>query len=145
MNGSSLAFGIALVAVGAASLVAESGLFTLGPAAAFVVGGVAAWRIGTRGGLIAGLGALAGTALAMTALAVVLGGDPSIRELVRSSEPHPEARIPYELIQPLAAASGLFVGLVIGAGNLVVASIGALIGGLVHGQRGAHRGGVTPW
>ena len=143
MRRNTIALAAGMAVVGVATLIPETGLLVIGPAAALVVGLIAAWSgaraedgslgSGVRASLWAGLGALVGTALVVSVLAVVLGGDASIQELVRTSEPHPEARIPYEWIQPIAAATGLLVGILVGIENLVTAAIGGLVGAVVGG------------
>ncbi len=135
---------VAFVVVGLLSLVPGIGLFGLGPLAALVLGGVAGYRSasgpgssGLRAGLAAGVGALIGTIVFVAAASLALGGNPAIHELVRASEPHPEARVPFEWIQPLAAVLGVFVGLIVGVGNLVAAAIGGFVGALIAPTRSA--------
>ena len=137
---------VAVVVVGAASLVPGLGFFILAPLAALLIGAVAAYRTASRtdysstsaglgSALSAGFGALLGTAVFIAVAALALGSVPEIQEFVRASEPHVEAQIPYEWIAPLAAVLGAFVGLLLGLMNLCVAAVGGLIGALVGAQR----------
>lgn len=84
---------IALVVVGAATLVPLVGVLLLGPVAAFVVGTIAAyltWRDevipinrGIRTGLFAGIGALVGMGIVITMLDLVIISDPWMIDFVR--------------------------------------------------------------
>jgi hypothetical protein len=80
---------------------------------------------------IVGLGTLLASVVAFVVLGMVLGNVPAIQELVRNSEPHPEARVPYDWIPGLGAALGGLVGFGIGIVNLLLATIGGLITGLI--------------
>jgi hypothetical protein len=88
---------------------------------------------GAGAGAIAGLGALVAAFVAFTVLGAVLGTDPALQDLVRSSEPHPEARVPYEWIPSLGGAPGGLVGLGVGLMQLVLAAFGGLVVGRVTG------------
>lgn len=50
---------------------------------------------GVIAGLIVGAGVLLGAILDLAALGWIAGHYPSVQELVRSSEPYPEAQLPY--------------------------------------------------
>jgi hypothetical protein len=141
MSGKTAAI-VAFVVVGVASLVPEVGLFGLGPLAALVIGAVAGYQAasssgssGVRAGVTAGIGALIGTTLFVAVASLILGGDAAIQDFVRASEPNPEARVPYEWIQPLAAVLGIFVGLVVGVVNLIASAIGGFVATLIAPSR----------
>jgi hypothetical protein len=137
---------VALVVVGGITLIPAVGTFVLGPIAAFFMGGLAAALAlrspavakgdGGRIALIAGAGAFIGTVAACAALGMILSSFPSIQEAVRMSEPHPEARVPFEWMESLGAAAGTLVGLLVGAANLVLSLVGGLVGGTLvrHGS-----------
>ncbi len=80
---------------------------------------------------IAGAGALLASMVAFLFLGTVLGNIPAIQELIRNSEPHAEARVPYEWIPGLAAVLGGLVGFGIGILNLLLSTIGGLITALL--------------
>ena len=129
----------------AVSLVPGVGLVVLAPLTALVVG-AAATRVRLHEGqatlgpavsaaLIVGLGALVASVAAAVLLGFALGSDPAVQELVRASEPHPEARLPYAWIAPLAATLGGFAGLALGLCNLALAAFGGLLAALAGGAR----------
>jgi hypothetical protein len=136
----------AFVLVLAATLVPGAvGFLVLAPLAALAVGAAAAWvrvrrdhaslghAVSTATGV--GLGALGGSVCAALLVGFVLGSDPVVQELVRASEPFPEARLPYAWIAPLAAALGGFAGLALGLFDLALAALGGVLGGLAAGAR----------
>jgi hypothetical protein len=137
------------VLVLAVTLVPGIGFPLLGPLTALIVGGAAAWvvlhqpdgasRQATMAGVAAGVGALVASVVAFAVLGYLLGSLPGVQEMVRASEPYPEARLPYDWIAPLGAALGVFAGLVAGAVNLVLAVAGAWLGSLLAGHREARR------
>ena len=55
-------------------------------------------------------GALTGAVIGLVALGWIAGRYPAFQELVRNSEPNPEARLPYDWIAPLGAATGGVIG-----------------------------------
>jgi hypothetical protein len=140
---------LGLATVGVATVVPVIGTFAIAPLCALAVGAGVAWSAargepegslgrGLGAGTLAGIGALVGTVLGFTVLAFLLGADPTLQEMVRSSEPHSEARIPAGLIAPLAAATGALLGLLWGGLNLALATLGGLLGALAVGlSRGA--------
>jgi len=48
--------------------------------------------------------------IVLAGFGLVLGSNPAIQEFGRESEPHPEARIPYEWVTGLATATVAVVG-----------------------------------
>jgi hypothetical protein len=62
---------------------------------------------------------------------------PAVQAFVQASEPHPEARIPTSLIAPLAGLAGVVTGGLLGAGYLVLAVVGALVGRMLVGRNRA--------
>jgi hypothetical protein len=135
--------GLGLAVVGAANLVPVIGTFGLAPFAALVVGGYVAFRRGrhegatfgdaVRGSGWAGLGSLLGTAAVLTLAFFAIGAIPAVQEYARMSEPHPEARLPYEMIPVVGAATGALAGLFLGAVNLGLALVGGFVGGALAG------------
>jgi uncharacterized membrane protein YeaQ/YmgE (transglycosylase-associated protein family) len=114
------------------------------PIIALLIGVIAGWlayqqrtdqrtNCGARAGIWAGVGALIGTTVVGAALLAIAGADPVIQEFVRNSEPHPEARIPYEFIAPLAAGVGALLGSIAGLYSLGAAIVGGLLVDLVAG------------
>jgi hypothetical protein len=84
---------------------------------------------GASVGAVIGAGALVGTAVGLAVLGGTAGSTPAIQELVRASEPHPEARLPHRWIAPMGTATGAFSGLMLGAMNLLLAIlVGFLVG-----------------
>jgi hypothetical protein len=57
-------------------------------------------------GLVVGVGALLGAVAGLTALGWIAGDYRQVQEFVRSSKPHPDARLPYGWIAPLGAIAG---------------------------------------
>ncbi len=120
-----------------ATFVPLIGVHILAPCAALVIGVAAAWWLlqspghtisqATALAAIAGVGALLASVVAFVFLGTLLGNAPAIQELIRNSEPHPEARVPYEWIPGLAAGLGGLVGFGIGILNLLLATVGGLI------------------
>ena len=58
-----------------------------------------------------------------------------MQETIRNSEPHPEARVPYEWMGPLAALGGIVGGFLFGLFDLVLLVVGGLIAGLLYGRQ----------
>lgn len=118
----------------------------LAPIAGLIIGMYAGWRAarghipsgagdGLRAGALVGLGALLGSVIALTVMAAVIGSLPGVQDAVRLSEPHPEARIPVEMIAPLAALGGVVGGLALGLVELALAALGGAAGALIYTQR----------
>lgn len=117
----------------------------IGPFVAAILGGVAGWwaaqatgiataQKGAAAGALAGIGALIGAVVALALAGWLIGSLPAVQELVRSSEPHPEARIPAYLVGPAAALGGGVVGLVLGLVDLIAATVGGLLAALLYGR-----------
>jgi hypothetical protein len=117
----------------------------LAPILALVVGAFAGWWVarergsgaaerGAKAGAIAGTGALLGSIVGLAVLALVIGNIPEVQDAIRSSEPHPEARIPTGMIAPLAALGGIIGGFVLGLLDLVLAAAGGLAAALIYGR-----------
>src|ERR1700694_863398 len=136
---------VSLITVMALTFVPAVGPFVLAPLASMVIGAAAARAVtgvqasalgpATTAGAIAGIGALLASIVAFALLGFGMGLDPWMQAFVRNSEPHPEARIPYEWIAPLGAALGGFAGLAMGLINLALSSLGGTIMGLWSGGR----------
>jgi hypothetical protein len=117
------------------------GADVLAPTAAVVLGVAAAWSAvhasghtlmdAVKASASAGAGAWLASFAAFVALGAIVGNVPAIQEFVRNSEPHPEARVPYEWIPSLTTMLGALVGVVIGLVNLALATVAGLITGLV--------------
>jgi hypothetical protein len=130
---------VAFAIVMAVGFVPRVGVLVLAPVAAILIGGsaahfVMATRPATLGsaltaGAVAGLGALVATVLAFALFGYGLGLDPEIQEFVRTSEPHPEARLPYDWIAPIGAVLGAFIGIFAGMVNLALAALAGLVVG----------------
>lgn len=136
-----LAFGLAALATPFELL----GL-PLAPLVALVLGAVAGWRAalpasrtpverGLRAGLTVGFGALAGAVVGLVLVGLAAGNLPAVQAFVQNSEPHPEARLPEELIAPLAAFGGALGGLVLGGVDLALATLGGALAGLFRAGR----------
>jgi hypothetical protein len=141
----------ALIAAGSFA-VDERGLWLRGwmgpaltiPAVLLAVGLLAGWlatrsaersaQAGTRAGAAAGFGALLAVTLTLGALTAWLAADPVVQELVRLSEPHPEARLAPALIPWLGAGVGALLGLLIGAESFATALCGGLLADLLRGR-----------
>lgn len=89
----------------------------------------------TRAGFAAGVGALVAVTLICAGLLAWLGTHPAVQELVRLSEPHPEARLAPAAIPWLGAGIGTLLGLTIGAQSLATALFGGLLAELLGGRR----------
>ena len=91
--------------------------------------------------MLAGLGAFLGSSIALTAFGLVLGSTPAIQELVRQSEPHPEARVPYEWMAALGMASGALTGFGMGVFEFVLSTIAGLLTTVFTGHQpsGSHQ------
>jgi hypothetical protein len=130
----------AFVLVLAATLLPKIRVGVAAPLAALLIGAGAAWwarstapsSLGrsAAAGAVTGIGALLASMVAFTILGFAFGSSPEIQEFVRTSEPDPEARIPYPWIAPLGAVFGVLVGLGFGLLNLVLATIGGVLVGL---------------
>jgi hypothetical protein len=92
-------------------------------------------QAGARAGAAAGFGALLAVTLVCTGLLAWLGGNPAVQEVVRLSEPHPEARLAPEAIPWLSAGIGALLGLTVGAQSFALALFGGLIADLLGGRR----------
>jgi hypothetical protein len=120
----------------------------LAPLAALVLGAIAGRQAARTvpghispvwAGAVVGVGALLGAVLGMAAPAIWIGSLPDVQAFVQASEPHPEARLPFELIAPLAGLTGILIGLILGVGNLLAAALGGLIAGALTPPRGVTR------
>ena len=137
----SLWFLAAFVIVLGVTFVPIVGSELLAPVAAVVLGAAAARSVihnpertvmdALKASASAGAGAWLASFVAFVALGAVLGNVPAIQEFVRNSEPHPEARVPYEWIPSLTTMLGGLVGIGIGLVNLALAIVAGLITGLV--------------
>jgi hypothetical protein len=101
---------------------------TLLTASVFAILPLVALAGGIVAGLVVGAGVLLGTILGLAAFGWIAGSYPDIQELVRNSEPNPEARLPYEAIAPVGAAAGALIGVLAGLTYLVPAALGGLLG-----------------
>lgn len=128
---------VALVTVGAATLVPGVGVFVIAPALALLLGitggwwalqtgGAAAGRLGAEVGLVSGVGALAGTVLCFGATALA-GGNAAVAALLRGTEPDVLGRLLIGLSAPLGVLSGLGAGVLVGLVQLA----GCVVGGLL--------------
>ena len=134
----------------AATMLPTIGWMLAAPLVSLALGAAAAWWVrstpgattlqATTSGAIAGVGALAASVVAFAMYGWLVGADPTIQEWIRSSEPNPAARIPYDWVAPLGASTGAFIGLAAGVLNLVLAAIGGLLMELsvVRGRTHAH-------
>ncbi len=115
----------------------------LAPIVAVVMGAVAGWwtlRIhreqgaaqGARAGALVGVAALLGAVVALGVIALGVGSLPAVQDYVRASEPHPEARIPVELITPLATVGGVMTGFVLGVGDLILSALAGWVAALLY-------------
>jgi hypothetical protein len=113
------------------------GLFVVMPLVAIVAAsfaGYAAWHKpggsigdGAIAGFVVGVGVLIGAVIGLTALGWIAGNYPEFQELVRNSEPNPDARIPYDWMAPLGAATGALIGVLSGLTYLVPATLAGLV------------------
>jgi hypothetical protein len=110
----------------------------LAPGAALCFGALAGWQAARtarrditpfRAGAVVGVGALLGAVLGLAVPAILIGSLPGVQAFVQASEPHPEARLPLDLIAPLAGVAGGLVGVILGVGDLLAAALGGLIAG----------------
>jgi hypothetical protein len=83
--------------------------------------------VGAFAGFVVGVGTLVGAVIGLTALGWIAGNYPEFQELVRNSEPNPDARLPYDWIAPLGAATGALIGFLSGLTYLVPATIAGLV------------------
>ena len=136
---------LALVAVCLATPLQLLGI-PLAPIVALVLGAIAGWWIssvrgrgtaegGVVSGAIVGLGALIGSIIALAVVALFIGNIPEVQQLIQSSEPHPEARLPSNLIAPLALLSGVLGGFMLGIADMVLAALSGMIAGVIYGHR----------
>jgi hypothetical protein len=132
-----------LLAVALVSLIPVVGSFVIAPFVALAVGAVAgrsasrmadagAANQATKAGAFTGIGALLGSILGLTILLLIIADNPAMQEAIRNSEPHPEARIPYAWMAPLAALGGIVGGFVVGLFDLLLATVGGLLAGLLY-------------
>ncbi len=82
---------------------------------------------GAIAGFVVGVGVLIGAVVGMTALGWIAGNYPEFQELVRNSEPNPDARLPYDSIAPLGAVAGALIGFLSGLAYLVPATLAGLV------------------
>jgi hypothetical protein len=138
---------LAFVLVGAVTLIPVAGI-PLALLAALIAGAVAGWWVartqgvgtatsGVRAGAIVGVAALLGSIVGLTILGLVVGNDPTVQTWIQFSEPHPEARLPGDLIVPLAALAGVLGGLVFGVFDLLVSVVAGGVAGLLYGHNHA--------
>ncbi|HEU5011800.1 MAG TPA: hypothetical protein VFT66_04585 [Roseiflexaceae bacterium] len=116
----------------------------LAPVAAMIIGAAAGWwasttfgstpERGASAGAIAGIGALLGSMIGLAVLALIVGTMPEMQEMVRNSEPHPEARIPMEWIGPMALVGGALGGFLLGLIDLVLSTVAGLFAALLYGR-----------
>jgi hypothetical protein len=122
------------------------GAFVLALLTAFIVRSSAGWQAakrhsddpvmqGAEAGMLTGVRALFGAVPGFAILLSVLGMNPEVQDFIRSSEPHPEARIPIAWIPSLGAATGAIVGFVVGMFDLAASTIGGLVAGMVNRGR----------
>jgi hypothetical protein len=126
------------------SIVPGVGVFVLAPLAAVVIGVMAAWYMRapdgsagrpTRAAMVAGVGAFLASIIALTGFGWLLGSNPAIQELVRESEPHPEARVPYEWMAGFGMATGALVGFGMGLFNFALSTVAGLLTTLFTGHK----------
>jgi hypothetical protein len=133
---------IAFVVVALTTVLELAGVW-LAPLAALVLGALAGrqassyGRSAVKAGLAVGAAALLGAVVGLAVPGLFAGMVPSVQDMVRASEPHPEARIPVSLIAPMGGLAGGLVGLILGLVNLVLAAVGGLIGGVLSVRRAA--------
>lgn len=118
------------------------------PTVTLAVGLVAGWLAareagrpayaGARAGAAAGGGALLVLTIIFAALLAWVCRDPAVQELVRLSEPHPEARLAPEAIPWLGAGVGALLGLTVGAQSFATALFGGVLADLLAGRGGRH-------
>lgn len=87
---------------------------------------------GAKAGAKVGVGALVGSMIGIAILGLVLVNIPGVPEFIRSSEPHPEARIPYEWMTGLGALTGVVVGFFVGLFDLFLSFVGGLLAAMVY-------------
>src|SRR5690349_7673619 len=103
---------MALIGVALVSLIPYYGSFVIAPLAALAIGAVAGRRAAAvagdrttneavRAGALVCLGATIGSIIGLTILVLFVVDIPAVQDFIRSSEPNPEARIPFEGIMPL--------------------------------------------
>jgi hypothetical protein len=133
---------VAFILVAAATPFQLAGI-PLAPLAALVVGAAAGWWLvsarapnavgsGARAGAVVGIGALLGAIFGLAVLGIVAGNVPAIQDWIRASEPYPDARIPIDLIAPLATVGGILIGLALGLFDLLLSALAGSLAGLLH-------------
>jgi ABC-type Na+ efflux pump permease subunit len=120
-----------------------AGIFVAIPLVAIIAAGFAGYRAlhlpgGTAGdgaiaGFVVGVGVLIGAVIGLAALGWIAGSYPEFQELVRNSEPNPDARLPYEWIAPVGAAAGALIGFLSGLTYIVPATLAGLATGVLGG------------
>src|ERR1051326_9151174 len=119
-----------------ASAAASPRTGVVAPLAVVVIGVLAAWYLRapdgstgrpTRAAVVAGLGAFLASIIVLAGFGLALGSNPAIQELIRESEPHPEARVPYEWMTGLGMATGALVGFGMGLFNFVLSTVAGLL------------------
>lgn len=133
---------LAFVVVTLVSLIPYLGTFVIAPLAALAIGAAAGRRAATVArdraaneaawaGTLVGVAALIGSIVGLALLITFVVDIPAVQEFIRSSEPNPEARIPYEWMVPLGALSGVVVGFFVGLFDLLLALGGGLVAGWI--------------
>jgi hypothetical protein len=112
-------------------------IFVVMPLVAIVLASFAGYRAwhkrggtvadGAIAGFVVGVGVLIGAVIGLTALGWIAGNYPEFQELVRNSEPNPDAQLPYDWIAPLGAVTGALIGFLAGLTYLVPATIAGLV------------------
>jgi hypothetical protein len=132
------------LAMGAFCALAPRAALWLGPLVALGLGALAVWTAPSDGratigrdaavGARVGIGVLIGVVVGYALAGYAFGGQPAVQELVRSSEPHPEARVPAVWIPVLSAGLGALGGLGLGLTELALSALGAWLYGLAAGH-----------
>lgn len=109
----------------------------LAPTVALLIGAAAGWSDakayrGARTGHIntgtcVGVGALLGSMIGLALLALFISTFPEVQPYIQAIESNQEARIPANLIAPLAAVCGLIGGFVLGLIDLILAMLGGRV------------------
>ncbi len=139
---------VAFVAIVLVSLIPYIGSFVLAPIVALAMGAAAGRRAAAlartgaaneaaKTGALVGVGALIGSIIGLAMLVMFVVDIPVVQEFIRTSEPNPEARIPYEWMAPLGGLAGVVVGFFVGLFDLGLAFVGGLLAGWVfdHNRR----------
>ena len=136
---------VAFVVVALVSLIPFLGSFVIAPLVVLGIGAMAGRQAaaaassheaneGAKAGSIVGIGALIGSVIGLTILVMFVANIPAVQEYIRTSEPHPEARIPYEWMVPAGGVMGAVTGFFVGLFDFVVALVGGLLAGAVYGH-----------